>query len=163
VVRTFLLCDGFSFPYLLTVSLGTAFYGFLGLLLSYSLARRHVAAHWAFLATLGIWGASSLPVYMYFNPAWSHAHSAFAVALSLWYRDRTWGCRTLFEWTLPGFVAGLMIDVYFPNGVLLTLPLIEVIYDYWCLARAKDFHGVRSLFAAHLCSLPQQGSRLCPP
>jgi hypothetical protein len=61
--------------------LGTAFYGFLGLLLSYSLARKYVAAHWAFLATLGIWGASSVPVYMYFNPAWSHAQSAFAVAL----------------------------------------------------------------------------------
>jgi len=44
------------------------------------LARKYVAAHWAFLATLGIWGASSLPVYMYFNPAWSHVQSAFAVA-----------------------------------------------------------------------------------
>ena len=145
--------DGFSFPYLLAMALGTAFYGFLGLLLSYSLARKYVAAHWAFLATLGIWGASSLPVYMYFNPAWSHAQSAFAVALFLWYWDHTWGWRTLWEWTLLGFLAGLMIDVYFPNAVLLTLVLIEFLYDYWSVARAKDFHAVRRLFAANLLFL----------
>jgi len=144
------------------MALGTAFYGFLGLLLSYSLARKYVAAHWAFLATVGIWGASSLPVYMYFNPAWSHAQSAFAVALFLWYWDRTWGWRTLFEWTLKGFVAGLMIDVYFPNGVLLTLPLIEALSDYWNLVRAKDFHGVRSLFAANLLFLAATGLAFVP-
>ncbi|PYM06513.1 MAG: hypothetical protein DMF15_12840 [Verrucomicrobia bacterium] len=154
--------DGFSFPYLLAMALGTAFYGFLGLLLSYSLARKYVAAHWAFLATVGIWGASSLPVYMYFNPAWSHAQSAFAVALFLWYWDRTWGWRTLFEWTLLGFVAGLMVDVYFPNGVLLTLPLIEALSDYWNLVRAKDFHGARSLFAANCMFLAATGLAFVP-
>src|ERR1700751_4120844 len=94
--------DGFPFPYLLAMALGTAFYGFLGLLLSYSLARKYVAAHWAFLATLGIWGATSLPVYMYFNPAWSHAHSTFAVALFLWYWERTRGRRSLLPLLLLG-------------------------------------------------------------
>src|SRR5213079_848613 len=49
--------DGFSFPYLLAMALGTAIYGFLGLLFSYSLARKYVEERWAFLATLGIWGA----------------------------------------------------------------------------------------------------------
>ena len=44
---------------------------------------------WALLATVGIWAGSSLPVYMYFNPFWSHAHSAFIVALFLWYWDHT--------------------------------------------------------------------------
>lgn len=154
--------DGFSFPYILAMALGTAFYGFLGLLLSYFLARKYVAAHWAFLATLGIWGASSLPVYMYFNPAWSHAQSAFAVALFLWYWDRTWGWRTLFEWTVLGFLAGLMIDVYFPNGVLLTLVLIEFLYDYWSVARAKDFHAVRRLFVANLLFVAATGLAFVP-
>ena len=44
---------------------------------------------WALLATLGIWFASSLPVYMYFNPSWSHAHSVFMVAVFLWYWHET--------------------------------------------------------------------------
>src|SRR5215470_10000058 len=154
--------DGFSFPYLLAMAIGTAVYGFLGLLLSYSLARKYVESRWAFLATLGIWGASSLPVYMYFNPAWSHAQSAFTVALFLWYWDRTWGWRTLWEWALLGFLAGLMIDVYFPNGVLLTLVFIEFLYDYWSVARAKDFHGVRKLFVANLLFVAAIGLAFVP-
>src|SRR2546422_4089585 len=73
--------DGFTFPYRWAMALGTAVYGFLGLWISFDLARKYVAERWAFLATLGIWWGSSLPVYMYFNPSWSHAHSAFSVAL----------------------------------------------------------------------------------
>ena len=119
--------DGFSRPYLIAVALGTAFYGFLGLLLSFLLAKKYVRDRWAFLATMGIWLASSLPVYMYFNPAWSHAHSAFTVALFLWYWERTRGSRTIGQWVALGLISGLMIDVYFPNGVFLLLPLIEAL------------------------------------
>ena len=117
--------DGFSPPYVVAMALGTAFYGFLGLLLSFLLAKKYVRDRWAFLATMGIWLASSLPVYMYFNPAWSHTHSAFTVALFLWYWERTRGTRTIGQWVALGLISGLMIDVYFPNGVFLLLPLME--------------------------------------
>ncbi len=143
--------NGFSTPYILAMALGTAVYGFLGLLFSYFLARKYVDDCWAFLSTLAIWGASSLPVYMYFNPAWSHAHSAFAVALFLWYWDRTRDCRTFLQWNLLGFLAGLMVDVYFPNGVFLLLPLIESLRAYWNSWRAREFRAVATLFAAN-CS-----------
>src|SRR5690348_14522286 len=73
--------NGFSTPYLVAMALGTATYGFLGLLFSYLLAKKYIEERWAFLSTVAVWGASSLPVYMYFNPAWSHAHSAFAVEI----------------------------------------------------------------------------------
>src|SRR5208283_5163673 len=86
--------DGFSRPYRIAMAFGTCLYGFLGLLLSFWLANKYVSRIWAFLATIGIWWGSSLPVYMYFNPSWSHAHSAFAVALFLWYWDRTRPART---------------------------------------------------------------------
>ena len=119
--------DGFSQPYVVAMALGTAFYGFLGLLLSFLLAKKYVRDRWAFLATMGIWLASSLPVYMYFNPAWSHAHSAFTVALFLWYWERTRGSRTIRQWVALGLISGLMIDVYFPNGAFLLLPLIETL------------------------------------
>ena len=142
--------NGFSTPYILAMALGTAIYGFLGLLFSYSLARKYVDERWAFLSTLGVWGASSLPVYMYFNPAWAHAHSAFAVALFLWYWDRTRDCRRFLQWILLGLLAGLMVDVYFPNGVFLLLPLIESLLAYWNTWRAKDFRAAGSLFAANL-------------
>jgi hypothetical protein len=35
------LANGFSFPYILAMAMGTAVYGFLGLLLSFSLARKY--------------------------------------------------------------------------------------------------------------------------
>ena len=122
--------NGFSLPYLVAMALGTAIYGFLGLLFSFSLARKYVGEKCAFLATLAIWWGSSLPVYMYFNPAWSHAHSAFAVALFLWYWDRTRPARTTSQWLVLGLISGLMVDIYFPNGVFLFLPLIESLVGY---------------------------------
>ncbi len=128
--------DGFSWPYIDTMALATALYGFLGLLISFELARKYFAERWALLATIGIWFASSLPVYMYFNPSWSHAHSAFVVALFLWYWDRTRGSRTILQWTILGLIAGLLMDVYYPNVMVLLAPAVESLEEY--------YQGIRS-------------------
>src|SRR5260370_2126127 len=71
--------DGFSAPYRITMALATVFYGFLGLLLSFRLARQYVEERWALLATLSIWWASALPLSMDFNPFSAHAHSSFSL------------------------------------------------------------------------------------
>jgi hypothetical protein len=123
--------DGFSRPYSTAMACGTAFYGFLGLWLSFRIAKKYFPERWAFLATLGIWFASSLPVYLYFNPSWSHAHSAFMVALFVWYWLRTRDERTSFQWILLGLIAGLMMDVYYPNAILVILPGIESLRAIW--------------------------------
>jgi len=122
--------DGYSRPYFIAMALGTAVYGFLALWISFRLARKYLPERWAFLATVGIWFASSLPVYMYFNPSWSHAHSAFAVALFVWYWDRTRSKRTWTQWTILGTIAGLMINVYYPNAIVLLFPLGESLAVY---------------------------------
>ena len=140
--------DGFSPPYVLAMALGTAFYGFLGLLLSFLLARKYVRDRWAFLAATGIWLATSLPVYMYFNPAWSHAYSAFTVALFLWYWESTRGTRTIGQWVVLGLISGLMIDVYFPNGVFLLLPLIEVLLSHRAWWKVDGWDSQRRLLFA---------------
>jgi len=154
-----LLCDslgahipsnGFSGPYLVAVTMATAFYGFLGLLISFQLARNFFGEVWAFVATLGIWWASSLPVYMYFNPSWSHAHSAFVNSLFVWFWYRTRGERTLKQWVLLGLLSGLIMDVYYPNGVFLLLPLFEAIAIYWRDYRLGDhWHEILRLFGRH--------------
>lgn len=118
--------DGFSWPYIDTMAFVTALAGFLGLFLSFHLARKYFSERWAFLATLGIWFASSLLVYMYFNPSWSHAHSAFIVALFLWYWDRTRATRTVGQWAVLGLIAGLMLDMYYPNALFLLVVLVEL-------------------------------------
>jgi hypothetical protein len=118
--------DGYSRPYRLAMACTTAFYGFLSLFLAFQIARKYFEQQWALLATVGIWMASSLPIYMYFNPSWSHTHSAFAVALFLWYWDRTRGARTTAQWAILGLTAGLMGNVYYPNAILLIFPTLEV-------------------------------------
>ncbi len=128
--------DGFSKPYLWAMALGTALYGFLAVLISFSLARRFVPEGWAFLAAVGIWFGSPLPVYMYFNPSWSHAQAAFTVALFLWYWIRTRAGRVWWQWIILGAMGGLMLNVYYVSGVLLLLPLMESIGAYWNRWRA---------------------------
>jgi hypothetical protein len=120
--------DGHSYPYVLALALATVSYGFLSLLLAFGIARKYFEERWAFLATIGLWLASSMPVYMYFNPSWSHALSAFAVALFLWYWDRTQLRRTMGQWALLGAMAGLMGNVYYPNAILLIFPGLEIIH-----------------------------------
>jgi hypothetical protein len=144
--------DGFSRPYLLTIAIATAGYGFLGLWLSFCLARKYVAEKWAFLATVGYWFASSLIVYMYLNPAWSHAHSIFAVALFLWYWHRTQGQRTWLQWILLGLIGALMVNIYYLNCVLLLIPAFEALGEYVVLLRGARRRGssFARLFGCHV-------------
>jgi hypothetical protein len=144
--------DGFSKPYLLTAALATALYGFLGLGVSFVMARRYTAEIWAFIATLGIWFASSLPVYMYFNPFYSHAHSVFTVGLFLWYWERTRPQRSQAQWGVLGLLAGLMLNVYYLNITLLLFPLMESLRQCGQAWRAagRDGGAVRRLLVANL-------------
>lgn len=144
--------DGYSRPYLVTMSLATATYGFVGLYLAFRLAREYFEERWAFLGTVGIWFGSALPVYMYFNPSWSHAHSAFAVSLFLWYWHRTRGRRTPRQWALLGACSGVMLDVYYPNAVFLLIPLLEALAAYWRAWQRPgyDWATVRQLLVVHL-------------
>jgi hypothetical protein len=156
--------DGFSSPYRIAMALGTALYGFLGLLISFRIARKYVDETWALLATLAIWWASSLPVYMYFNPAWSHAHSAFVVALFLWYWHETRDARSLGQWILLGALAGLMLNVYYPNLMLFAILPFEALREYGAAFRkaTPSTPTVAQLLARHaafavtlvLCLLP---------
>jgi Dolichyl-phosphate-mannose-protein mannosyltransferase len=143
--------DGFSRPYRVAMAFATALYAFLGLLLSFRLARQYVADVWVFLATIAIWWASSLPVYMYFNPSWSHAHSAFAVALFLWYWHETREQRSTRQWVVLGVIAGLMLNVYYPNLMVLLVLVVEGARQYVAASRdpARRAQLIPPLFAQH--------------
>ncbi|HTV60779.1 MAG TPA: glycosyltransferase family 39 protein [Verrucomicrobiae bacterium] len=155
--------DGFSWPYIEVMALTTALYGFLGLWISFRLARGYFSEAWALLATVGIWWASSLPVYMYFNPSWSHAHSAFVAALLLWYWHRTRKERTWKQWIVLGLISGLAVDIYYINGVLLLVPLLEAISKYGKLWRLNaGWMAAGRLFAKHVLYLGSFGVALLP-
>ena len=74
---------GYSFPYRLSVCVGTAFYGLLSALLVVALCRLYFGEGASWLAGLALLIATPLPFWMYKHPSWSHALSAFAVALLL--------------------------------------------------------------------------------
>lgn len=145
--------NGFSWPYLDTMAIVTAVAGFCGLLISFRLARKYFPERWAFLATLGIWLASSLPVYMYFNPSWSHAQSAFVVALFLWYWDRTGIERTRRQWLILGLISGLMVDMYYPNAVFLLV--IGVEFAFYLARRRESGASIKEVAneSAQRCAL----------
>ena len=159
--------DGFSLPYRLAMALTTVALGFTGLLVSFRVAQRFVEGRCALLATVAVWGGSSLAVYMYFNPSWSHAQSAFAVALFFWYWFVTLQDRSISQWLLLGALAGLMIDVYFVNSVILMLLLPEVISSYLAVGRHSSGRGFWTLVGRHalfgitvlVCLLPTFASR----
>jgi hypothetical protein len=156
VMGSSVAADGFSAPYRIAMALATAIYAFLGLLLSFRLARQYVEERWTLLATISIWWASSLPVYMYFNPSWSHAHSAFTVALFLWYWHRTRSPRTLPQWLLLAAIAGLMLNVYYANALVLVVLVVEAFPQYVAAFRNVTPGGsnagprASSLFVNHL-------------
>ena len=149
--------DGFSAPYRITMALATALYGFLSVVLAFRLARQYVEERWALLATLFIWWASSLPVYMYFNPSWSHAHSSFAVALFIWYWHETRYSRSLGQWLILGLISGLMLNVYYANAMLLAVLAVEAARQYLPAFRPDASHAsatealrVTQLLARHI-------------
>lgn len=144
--------DGFSWPYIDVMAFVTALAGFLGLFLSFRLARNYFSERCAFLATLAIWFASSLLAYMYFNPSWSHAHSAFAVALFLWYWDRTRAARTLPQWIVLGLIAGLMLDMYYPNALFLLALFVELAATATHILRSRLSSQTREIRALVLRS-----------
>ncbi|MBA3640452.1 MAG: hypothetical protein M3541_21340 [Acidobacteriota bacterium] len=92
--------NGFTAPYVRAVAYGSAFYGFLAVLLSIRTARLIGGKSGAFIAGLAVWLGTPLLFYMYVAPPFSHACSAFAVALfvNVWLHVRR-------SWTTRGALA----------------------------------------------------------
>src|SRR3989441_2190430 len=156
--------DGFSAPYRIAMAFGTVCYAFAGLLISFRLARHYVEERWALLGTIGIWWASSLPVYMYFNPSWSHAHSAFSVALFFWYWHETRLERTLRQWILLGLIAGLMISVYYANAMVLVASGAEALSQFagQLVGSQREWRKIGRLFVGQVLFLAAIGVCMLP-
>jgi hypothetical protein len=148
--------DGYSQPYLSAVAYGSAFYGFAAIVLAIAAARRIIGGY-AFSSGLAVWFGTPLFFYMYVAPPFSHACSAFAVALfvTIWLNVRQ-------TWTVAGALAlgaagALMAmvreqDIFFVLGpaVDFGLALIKV---KGTRQKAKGAFAAGAAFA--LCYLPQ--------
>jgi hypothetical protein len=131
--------DGYSRPYVAAVAYGSAFYGFATIVLAIRAARRVVGGR-AVSSGLAVWAGTPLLFYMYIAPPFSHACSAFAVALfvTIWLHVRQ-------TWSVPGVVAlgfagALMAmvreqDIFFALG-----PALD-----WALTLYQEAGGGRRL------------------
>jgi len=121
--------DGFSKPYVAAVAYGSAAYGFLAIVLAV-LAARRLGAN-AFTAALAVWLGTPLLFYMYVAPPFSHACSAFGVALFTWawlrVRER-WTVRGAFALGAAGALMAMIReqDVFFALGAALDFGLTQV-------------------------------------
>jgi hypothetical protein len=114
--------DGMSQPYRTAVSVASALYAAIGLLLCYRLARRYATPFASFTAVVALWWATPVAYYMYVAPGMSHALSLFAVALffSIWPWAVSGGIG---RWAVWGASAGLMAlvreqDLFFAAAAL---------------------------------------------
>jgi len=102
--------DGYSQPYVSAVAYGSMFYGFAAIVLAVAVARQ-IIRKYEISSGLAVWLGTPLLFYMYVAPPFSHACSAFAVALfvTIWLRVRhTWSTGGI---VLLGLAAALMAMV----------------------------------------------------
>ena len=155
--------DGYSRPYVSAVAYGSAFYGFATIVLAIRAARRVVGGR-PLSSGLAVWAGTPLLFYMYIAPPFSHACSAFAVALfvTVWLRVRqTWSVRGV---VALGFAGALMAmvreqDIFFAFGPALdfALTLYQETRDRrqdtgWRLAKSAAF-GVGAFALGYLPQL----------
>ena len=142
--------DGFSPPYVAAVAYGSAVYGFLALVLAVLAAQRLGLD--AFAGALAIWLGTPLLFYMYVAPPFSHATSAFAVALFtyVWLRVReAWTPRGALALGAAGALMAMVReqDAFFAAGAALDFAL-------WAVRGA----GGRSLARAAMSAIAAAGA-----
>ncbi|MBE7415892.1 MAG: hypothetical protein HS130_11995 [Deltaproteobacteria bacterium] len=148
--------SGYSIPYQLSFSLGSIFYGYLGLLVSYRLARRYYPEAVSFLSTAFIFLASNLIYYFIREPFMSHLVSFFAAALFFYMwsvtREGEGGKKDFF---IMGLSAGLMVITRQQDAVFLMVPLVDGVIGFIKERRLPWFLAARGLF-------PFMAARLAP-
>jgi hypothetical protein len=132
--------NGLTQPYITAVAYGSAFYGFLAILLSARAAGIVLGASGrvkpapaarprVFWPALAIWIGTPLLFYMYVAPPFSHACSAFAVALfvNVWLHVRQrWTARGAFA---LGLSAALVAMVREQDAFVAIGPLVDFGYS----------------------------------
>jgi hypothetical protein len=120
--------NGFTQPYISAVAYGSAFYGVLAVLLSIRAARILLGDRGTLAAGLAVWIGTPLLFYMYVAPPFSHACSAFMVALfvNVWLHvRRSWSPASALALGLCG---GLMTTVREQDAFLALGPVVDFLW-----------------------------------
>lgn len=149
--------DGYSKPYLAAVAYGSAIYGFLALVLAIRCAS--LLGRNGFAAGVAVWLGTPLLFYMYVAPPFSHACSAFAVALFtyVWLRVRD-------DWSAGGLAAlgaagALMAMTREQDVFFIAAPVLD--FGLWALGNPQSLRPkAQSLLAAAACFIAAYSPQL---
>lgn len=133
--------NGVSLPYIYAVCLGSLFYGWFGIFLSYRLALKYFDEWLSLGAALLILFATNAVYYIYVAPAFSHAASLFASALFVfvWWNTRASRANgNLLDWFALGASGGLMTMVREQEAVFFIIPLVEAIVYFYRGLRSPE-------------------------
>ena len=151
--------DGYSRPYLRAVTWGSAFYGFIAVLLSIRAARLLLGGSGSLMAATAVWVGTPLVFYMYVAPSFAHATSAFTVAVfvNVWLQvRRTWSVAGTLALGLCAGLLGLVReqDIFVALG-----PAIDFAFwalkDYRPAARAALASAAAGVLGTALALTPQ--------
>jgi hypothetical protein len=151
--------DGFAFPYLAAVSLASAVYAFLGLLLVHDLLQRAggFAPPVATLAAATLWLGTPLVYYVTIAPGFGHAASMFAVSLLLWLSFRAREAASLLAWWGVGLAGGLCGLVREQDVLFLSVPAGLLAWRTWRQREwSRGFAAGAALAAGALLALAPQ-------
>jgi hypothetical protein len=135
--------DGFSQPYIAAVAYGSMCYGWIALALSTAIAHRLIGRHGVAAAAAVLVGTPLL-FYMYVAPGFSHACSAFAVALFVWQWLRTRGRWSLGDVAVLGLLGALLGMVREQDVFIVAGPALDFCREGYRSWRASRVTGVRS-------------------
>lgn len=138
--------DGYAFPYIFAICFASAFYGFLGFVFQYLIARKFFDLRPAFWAVVTMWFGAHAIFYMYVTPPMSHATSIFTTSLFLYFWLRFRENDSLARSIFLGLLGGLAAMVRWQDGLFVLLPLLDRKPIKWKLA---------TLLATVLAFLPQ--------
>jgi hypothetical protein len=137
--------DGYSQPYIRAVSLGSALYAGIALLLTFALADAITDRRTALWASLVIWLGTPALFYSHLAPTYAHATSWFAAALflTIWFRSRE--RRSWLMWAVLGALGGLVAMVREQDAVFLLVPVVDELLRLGPGVRHPDQHWARDV------------------
>lgn len=125
----------------------TCLAGWLTVVLAFIVARRRTGEGPALLGALAVGLATALPYYSAILPSYSHAPSAFAVALFIERWDATRGSLTLKRWLMLGLLLGVVVLMRPQDAVVAFAPLSEWLALVAPALRWRRVRGVARLVA----------------
>jgi hypothetical protein len=151
--------DGYSYPYLAAVSLASALYAFVALLLIHDLLQREggFSERVATATVVGLWFATPVVYYMTIAPGFGHAPSLFAVSLLVWLSFAARRSDRVRDFFLVGLAGGLAGFVREQDVLFLILPAGLVAWQAFSRGawRAGAARGIALGLGTALALLPQ--------